>query len=82
MENKPSNEPIIGFYAIMGLVTIFLIILKLDFTVKISWLWVLSPLWLPIIIFILSFLVTILIVTVQTLIEVKREKKEKENGKE
>lgn len=52
MENRGSSG--IGFG---GLLTIALIVLKLTNVISLNWVWVLSPLWMPLVIFIL--LVTI-----------------------
>jgi len=53
MENNGAKGGI-GF---VGLLQIAFIVLKLCGVIKWSWLWVLSPIWLPIALFILGFII-------------------------
>lgn len=52
MENTTTNGGI-GF----GLLTIAFIVLKLTGYIKWSWIWVLSPIWIPTVIVIILFVV-------------------------
>ena len=53
-ENKTTVNGGIGF---VGLLTIAFIVLKLMGVIKWSWLWVLSPIWISIIVWIVVVLV-------------------------
>lgn len=56
MENTTKTNGGTGF---TGLLTIAFIVLKLTGYIKWSWIWVLSPLWIPAIIwFVLVFIIT------------------------
>jgi hypothetical protein len=50
MSNTSTNSGGIGF---LGLLTLVFIVLKLTAVIAWSWLWVLSPLWMPIVAFLL-----------------------------
>jgi len=57
MENKSGQNAGVGF---CGLLTIVFIVLKLLGKITWSWLWVLSPLWIPtllVIVFVIIYLV-------------------------
>lgn len=82
MKEKSILAPFIGLACILGLVTIGIAILKLDFGYSIAWAWVFAPLWIPIVLGILLFVSVLMIVTIQTMIELHREKKENKDGKE
>ena len=56
MENNKSNGGI-GF---CGLLTIVFIVLKLLKVISWSWLWVLAPLWIPISIAVVLFILAII----------------------
>ena len=56
MEPKRTNGGGLGF---LGLLTIVLVALKLMGYVAWSWLWVLSPIWLPVAILMLAPLVVV-----------------------
>lgn len=66
--NSPSNSSSnrssggIGF---SGLLTIVFIVLKLCGVIHWSWLWVLAPLWIPIAIFLLVLIISIIIEIIQ-----------------
>lgn len=53
MENNKTTSGGIGF----GLLTIAFIVLKLTGYIKWSWIWVLSPIWIPTVIVIILFVV-------------------------
>ena len=57
MENKSNGG--IGFY---GLLTIVFIVLKLCKVISWSWLWVLSPIWIPLVLAI-AFVVVAMIIS-------------------
>lgn len=54
MDNKSGG---IGF---CGVLTIVFIVLKLVGVINWSWLWVLSPIWIPIILAVLVFLICVI----------------------
>lgn len=54
MENKSGG---IGF---CGVLTIVFIVLKLVGVINWSWMWVLSPIWIPIILFVLFLLIAVI----------------------
>ncbi len=56
-----SNKAASGGISFSGLLLIAFIVLRLTNVIKWSWLWVLSPLWVPIILFIIVFAVSVLI---------------------
>lgn len=56
MDNNKSNGGI-GF---CGLLTIVFIVLKLLKVISWSWLWVLAPLWIPISVAVLIFIIAII----------------------
>jgi hypothetical protein len=57
-ENKTTVNGGIGF---VGLLTIAFIVLKLTGFIKWSWLWVLSPIWISVIVYIVVFLIGLLL---------------------
>ena len=58
MENTTKTNGGIGF---MGLLTIAFIVLKLTGYIKWSWIWVLSPIWMPTAIAIIFFVIIFVI---------------------
>lgn len=60
--NNSSNGKGIGF---CGLLTIAFIVLKLTNIIKWSWLWVLSPCWIPLVLLILVVVFAILFKTLK-----------------
>lgn len=54
MENKSSNGGGIGF---IGLLTLIFITLKLGGVIDWSWLWVLSPTWISLIIVVICLII-------------------------
>lgn len=76
MENKKFTwQPFAGFFGLMILLTIILVILRLDYKIHIAWLWILSPLWIPLITILLWGLGLFIFIVFQTLIELHKEKK-------
>lgn len=49
--NNKGSSAIVGGTAFSGLLTTLFILLKISKAIKWSWLWVLSPLWIPSVIF-------------------------------
>jgi len=59
MSNQNTSSSVgIGF---TGLLTIVFIVLKLTKIITWSWWWVLSPIWIPILLVILGFFVVLLV---------------------
>ena len=58
MEDNKTTSGGIGF---TGLLTIAFIVLKLTGYIKWSWIWVLSPIWISAIIFIILFVIIFII---------------------
>lgn len=56
MDNKTSGG--VGF---CGLLTLVFIVLKLCGVIKWSWLWILSPLWIPVALFIIGFIIFLIV---------------------
>lgn len=56
MDNKQNNGGI-GFF---GILTIVFIVLKLCKVITWSWLWVLAPLWIPLSIALIIFIIAII----------------------
>lgn len=56
-----SNKTASGGISFSGLLLIVFIVLRLTNVIKWSWLWVLAPLWVPIILFVIIFAVFVLI---------------------
>lgn len=56
MDNKTSSSGGIGF---CGLLAIVFIVLKLLGIIQWSWIWVLSPIWIPLIIIIILLIIII-----------------------
>lgn len=67
--NNNSSSGGIGF---LGLLTIVFIVLKLCNVIAWSWWWVLSPVWLPIVIVCGLFIVSIVVKTTEARKERKR----------
>ena len=57
--NKETQSGGIGF---LGLLTIVFVVLKITGHISWSWLWVLSPLWLPFAIFISTTVIALIVV--------------------
>lgn len=57
--NKSTQSSGIGF---CGLLTIVFIVLKLCGVIKWSWLWVLSPIWIPLALVVVILLIYLIIV--------------------
>lgn len=80
MKNKKDNsiaESIISFYFLMLLITIILVMLKYNGSLSIGWIWVLFPLWTPIAFVIIWFIFLSIIILIQTMNEIHRERKER-----
>lgn len=60
--NNDSNAKATGGVGFLGLLTIAFIVLKLCKVIHWSWIWVFSPIWIPMVIFILVFMAIILFV--------------------
>ena len=58
MKNKKSSESGVGFG---GLLTLVFIVLKLCKVIDWSWWWVLSPIWIGIVLVILIFIICLFI---------------------
>lgn len=63
MNNKNENNKASSGVGFCGLLTIVFIVLKLLNIISWSWVWVLAPLWIPIL---LAIIVTIFIVVLQS----------------
>lgn len=59
MENKNGNSS--GGIGFFGVLTIVFIVLKLCGVINWSWLWVLSPIWIGFVVFMVFLLIVILI---------------------
>ena len=80
MKNKKENsiiESIISFYFVMLLITVILAMLKYNGSLSIGWIWVLFPLWTPIALIFIWFILLSIIILIQTMNEVHRERKER-----
>lgn len=55
-----SNKAASGGISFSGLLLIAFIVLRLTNVIKWSWLWVLAPLWVPIVLFIVIYSIAIL----------------------
>lgn len=80
MKNKKENsiiESIISFYFVMLLITVILVMLKYNGSLSIGWIWVLFPLWTPIALIFIWFILLSIIILIQTMNEVHRERKER-----
>jgi hypothetical protein len=76
--SKESNNSGSGGIGFFGLLTILFIGLKLTGYIEWSWIWVLSPLWMPIV-FVVAFVAMIgvglmTIPTIESVIEKKKKK--------
>lgn len=58
--SNDSNSKATGGVGFLGLLTIAFIVLKLCKVIHWSWIWVFSPIWIPIVIFILVFMAIML----------------------
>lgn len=58
MDNKSSSGGGIGF---VGLLTIVFIVLKLTRVISWSWWWVLSPIWISVLIFLVAVIIIVLL---------------------
>lgn len=58
--SNDSNSKATGGVGFLGLLTIAFIVLKLCKVIHWSWIWVFSPIWIPMVIFILVFMAIIL----------------------
>jgi len=58
--NNDSNAKATGGVGFLGLLTIAFVVLKLCKVIHWSWIWVFSPIWIPMVIFILVFMAIIL----------------------
>ena len=59
MSSSNNSSSGIGFF---GLLTVLFVGLKLTNYVDWSWWWILSPLWIPIILFLLIFIIAFIVV--------------------
>ena len=75
MKDNSSSSGGISFFGLLGIV---FITLKLIGTIDWPWIWVLSPLWIPIALVIFILLIQMTIVTINTLIEKNEEEDEDE----
>lgn len=64
MSTKVESSGGIGF---CGLLTIVFITLKLTHTIDWSWLWVLSPLWIPFALVLLIFLIILTVAAISAM---------------
>lgn len=64
MSSKVESSGGIGF---CGLLTIVFITLKLTHTIDWSWLWVLSPLWIPFALVLLIFLIILTVAAISAM---------------
>ena len=55
-----SNAKATGGVGFLGLLTIAFIVLKLCKVIHWSWIWVFSPIWIPMVIFVLVFMAIML----------------------
>lgn len=85
METNNNNNGSKGT-GFLGLLTITFIVLKLTGYIEWSWLWVLAPLWLPLVVLAVVFagilVVAIVIRVVRYFIETYKNRKERENNNE
>jgi membrane protein YdbS with pleckstrin-like domain len=73
MENRnvsSSSSSGIGF---IGLLTVAFIVLKLIGIIKWSWLWVLSPIWIPLAVLLIVVILVIIAVFIRSLFKRKRQ---------
>lgn len=49
----------------VGLLTILFIALKLTKVIAWSWIWVISPIWISVLIYVIGFLITFIILTIK-----------------
>lgn len=62
-----------GGVGFLGLLTLVFITLKLTGNIDWSWWWILSPIWIPIALGLLIFLIVILVACVATLLNVDKD---------
>ena len=66
MDNNSSNGGAVGGgIGFCGLLTIVFIVLKLTKVINWSWLWVLSPLWIPVALAVLIFIFVVIIMIIR-----------------
>lgn len=58
-DGSNRNSGSAGGVSFCGLLTIVFIVLKLTHVIEWSWLWVLSPMWIPAIVIIAIFVITV-----------------------
>lgn len=68
MNNNRNNTAIAGidFY---GLLTVAFVVLKLVGIINWSWLWVLAPIWMPVVIGLALVAIIAVVVSIKTLLE-------------
>lgn len=74
MNENRNNGGTAGGIGFCGLLTIAFIVLKLTGVISWSWLWVLSPIWIPTAIVLAAFLVVLIVVLVKEAIKQAEEK--------
>lgn len=62
MENKSVSSGGLGF---TGALTIAFIVLKLLGKINWSWVWVLSPIWITLLLYILTIIITLIVIFIQ-----------------
>ena len=62
MKNKNVSSDGLGF---TGALTIAFIVLKLLGKINWSWVWVLSPIWITLLLYILTIIITLLVIFIQ-----------------
>ena len=62
MENKSVSSGGLGF---TGALTIAFIVLKLLGNINWSWVWVLSPIWITLLLYILTIIITLIVIFIQ-----------------
>lgn len=65
MSNEKNNNAKSGGIGFCGLLTIAFIVLKLCGVITWSWLWVLSPLWIPTAFVLLIVIIVLIVVAVR-----------------
>lgn len=61
MSDKKTNVVVRNSFPVMGILGVILIVLKLLGVIHLSWLWVLAPFWIPLVIS-LGFIVFVLVI--------------------
>lgn len=72
MSNDSNNKAAGGGIGFCGLLTVAFIVLKLCHVINWSWLWVLSPLWIPVALVLLIILIIFIIELIKAAIRGKR----------